>query len=736
MRRSQISFFLTLGGTLLLLLGLLVGWLLAAWQHPGSPATRAWWVALVGIALAITLVLLWLYRFTQIYFFHIKALITTAQLILHGNPQQRLTPVGPRDLRALSTLLNEYADRLQALGSERDQQVQQARADLEKERNLLAALMADLSDGVVVCNRDGRILLYNARARILLATPQTDRQHTLAGITGGYVGLGRSIFGLLDRHTLTFGLNHLQQLRSLSPTVAPQNATSFITTAPNGALLRTQMSLFAGADEEFQGFVLLLQDMTARLTASRRRDILLQRLTERTRGGLGNMRAAIELLQQFPSMPTAQAERFQAVIAQETTALSDELDQTMRDFANDLRDQWHVETISGSDLLWAIEHQLVEQEAVQIQTTMTTEEDTEQLWLRIDSYVVVHGLATAIHLLQQEFQTAQLAVRLQPFPAPPHADEGGNEQRGKRFAALDVSWSSRGISTETWFAWQERLSAIDATDATLTLREVAAHHGSEVWFQRDPITEQSSFRLLLPLVADTPMAGHPTVPSSTTTSRPHYYDFDLFAATAQSSVLHERPLAELAYTVFDTETTGLDPQRDEIVAIGAIRMLNRRLLHQEVFDQLIDPGQPIPRLATTIHGIGESMVQGQPMIDVVLPQFARFAEETVLVGHNLAFDLRMFAAKAAVTGVQFTQPVLDTLLLSTVLHPDEKDHSLEGLAERLGINVLGRHTALADALVTAEIFLRMIPLLRAQGIITLANAIEASKQSHLAQLRY
>ena len=69
--------------------------------------------------------------------------------------------------------------------------------------------------------------------------------------------------------------------------------------------------------------------------------------------------------------------------------------------------------------------------------------------------------------------------------------------------------------------------------------------------------------------------------------------------------------------------------------------------------------------------------------------------------------------------MRFAQPVLDTLLLSAVLHPDLESHGLEAIAERMGIRQMGRHTALGDAIMTGEIFLRMIPLLAEQGIRTL-----------------
>jgi len=141
-------------------------------------------------------------------------------------------------------------------------------------------------------------------------------------------------------------------------------------------------------------------------------------------------------------------------------------------------------------------------------------------------------------------------------------------------------------------------------------------------------------------------------------------------------------------------------------------------------------------MSETIHGISQEMLRGQPAIEEVLPQFYEFCADTVLVGHNMAFDMRFLQLKEASTGVRFTQPVLDTLLLSEVLHPNQPSHALEASAERLGVTVVARHTALGDALVTGEVFLRMIPLLEARGIRTLGDAREASQKTLHARVQY
>ena len=193
----------------------------------------------------------------------------------------------------------------------------------------------------------------------------------------------------------------------------------------------------------------------------------------------------------------------------------------------------------------------------------------------------------------------------------------------------------------------------------------------------------------------------------------------------------------MSYTVFDTETTGLDPSAgDEIIQIGATRLVNGKLLKGECFEQLVDPHRPIDEASVPIHGITLEMVVGQPTIEEVLPAFHAFAQDTVLVAHNAAFDMRFLQLKEDATGVRFEQPVLDTLLLSALMHPNQESHRLEAIAERFGVKVSGRHTALGDAMVTAEIFLKLLPLLAEMGIHTLGQAREATQQTYYARIKY
>jgi DNA polymerase-3 subunit epsilon len=311
-----------------------------------------------------------------------------------------------------------------------------------------------------------------------------------------------------------------------------------------------------------------------------------------------------------------------------------------------------------------------------------------------------------------------------------------------RLASVDLTWSGPALATATLQEWVSQPPTQGGADQASSPQEVIARHGGEIWCGADDGAGTPGgvayLRVLLPLAEHTPSAPAPR-PLRVAEAEPQRdglasYDFSLLAPSNTPGPWQDRPLSDLSFTVFDTETTGLFPrQGDEIISIGAVRIVNGRLLRQETFDQLVDPQRSVPDASVQIHGIRPEVLVGQPTIDLVLPGFAAFAEDTVLVGHNVAFDLQFLRPRRAVAGGLLTQPVLDTLLLSAGVHPEQDSHTLEAMADRLGVNVIGRHSALGDALVTGEVFLKLLGLMIERGIRTLGEAQEAAQQTYQAR---
>jgi DNA polymerase III epsilon subunit family exonuclease len=194
------------------------------------------------------------------------------------------------------------------------------------------------------------------------------------------------------------------------------------------------------------------------------------------------------------------------------------------------------------------------------------------------------------------------------------------------------------------------------------------------------------------------------------------------------------PLDRIVFTVLDCETTGLHSGAgDRLIALGAVRVDGAVVRADDTFDSLVNPGRHIPETSTQFHGITDAHVADAPSAPQVLADFAHYAADSVLVGHHLTFDLGFLAGPAADAGVLLEPLGVDTMLLSAVLDPDpDARHGLDWVCDRLGVEVMGRHTALGDALATAEVLVRMIPMLAERGIRTLGDAQRAMAGTHLA----
>ncbi|MDE0537848.1 MAG: exonuclease domain-containing protein [Rhodospirillales bacterium] len=208
--------------------------------------------------------------------------------------------------------------------------------------------------------------------------------------------------------------------------------------------------------------------------------------------------------------------------------------------------------------------------------------------------------------------------------------------------------------------------------------------------------------------------------------RPEFYDYSLLDLPRHMQELDGRTLRSLDFTVFDTETTGLRPsQGDELISIGAVGVHGGEVAESRSFDEFINPGMDIPKASIRIHGITDDMVADKPGADAVVPRFRAFVGDTVLVAHNAAFDLTFLKLKEAETGARFDHVVLDTLLISVFLDRDTDDHSLETIAKRHGVTIENRHSAVGDAVATAQIFAAMLERLEARGVSTLDQLIRA-----------
>lgn len=653
-----------------------------------------------------------------------RALVRTLQEIQLGtelmatvNPDHRLAVRTGDELESLAAEVNRLADHLRSARAGLEGEISSATRALVVERGKLAAVLETLGEGVVVASPEGRVSLANRAAAAVLGGERAD----------GASLLGRNLFDLVDREKIAHYLDRME---------AAVTSERFSLHPPTGAVLEAVMTPFFDGDGRRIGFVLGLRDVTgpARLDEERRR-VLTDGLGA-LRGPLAAVRSLSESLLDEPGLADGMPGRLLEAIHAEALRLSvlvREMSEPGR--VGVARPPEHFESITVTDLV-----------AMTLRRLPGDGGSADRVALEGDAASArVRAEASAL----SEAQARLLQVALA------RADGGGPAwlRVGGRGGVVQVEIGAAGRAPLA-----ELETALDAPGAggpagRAPVREVIRRHAGEVWaYVGDG---RLGFRLTLPVedaaaAAPAGAEGEVTGPrfvgaglvsgagaGERAAERPDFYDFSLIEAMerAVAAADLERPLDTLTCVVLDTETTGLDPERgDRVVSVAGVRVRGATVRRGEVFDALVNPRRPIPEASVRFHGITDALVAEAPPMSVVLPAFLRFAEGAVLVGHQVWFDLRFLAAEATALGLPppLARPVLDTLLLSAAVHGPLPGHGLDTVAGRLGVPLRGRHSALGDALTTAEVFVRLVELLRKRGVVTLGQALEAGRRARPA----
>ena len=163
---------------------------------------------------------------------------------------------------------------------------------------------------------------------------------------------------------------------------------------------------------------------------------------------------------------------------------------------------------------------------------------------------------------------------------------------------------------------------------------------------------------------------------------------------------------EGTYVVFDLETTGLEANKEEIIEIGACKIVNGRI--DETFATFVKPSKHIPREITELTGIDDSMVENAPTINYVMPDFYKFCDSATLVAHNIAFHISFVHNMSKKLSYNFNHPNMDTMAMAREKLPGLKNYKLGTIVEKLNIVLDNAHRAINDATATAKAFIKMM----------------------------
>ena len=168
------------------------------------------------------------------------------------------------------------------------------------------------------------------------------------------------------------------------------------------------------------------------------------------------------------------------------------------------------------------------------------------------------------------------------------------------------------------------------------------------------------------------------------------------------------------YVVFDIETTGLSAEKNKIIEIGAVKVIDGKIV--EKFSQFVNPKVPIPFEIEQLTSIKDEMVMDAPTIEEVLPRFMEFCKDAVMVAHNADFDMSFIKKNCDLQNITYDFTIADTVALARFLMPQLNRYKLDTIAKALNVSLENHHRAVDDAGCTAEIFVKFIAMLKERGI--------------------
>jgi DNA polymerase-3 subunit epsilon len=170
----------------------------------------------------------------------------------------------------------------------------------------------------------------------------------------------------------------------------------------------------------------------------------------------------------------------------------------------------------------------------------------------------------------------------------------------------------------------------------------------------------------------------------------------------------EVDIQNAVFSIVDTETTGLDINNARIINVAAVKVQNFKII--DFYNSFINPEMEIPKESIKWHNITDEMVTDKPTVGEVLPDFINFVDDSIIVGHHINFDIKMINKEMMQSfGCEMKNNWLDTMLIySNAIVKKDEHYSLDHLLDLYNVTCNGRHTALGDALATAEVFTKMI----------------------------
>ncbi len=459
----------------------------------------------------------------------IDMIVKDVRTLVHAGAQQDLNSETGKYLGFLNPAIREISQALVEAREETDKQVSEATALANRQKRRLETVLQDLDQGVLICNLENKILLYNKRALNILHV-------------SGDLGLGRTLFSVVSaapfRHALDRLHNRFEEGRykrhkeGLSTTVIGA-------TADGGHTLQGKVTLIINAEENLAtGYTVTFEDITHQLAENVERDRLLHQAMIELRHPAANLQATAEMLAGDFNLDADTRKSFEKLLVRETHSLSASIEAMDTKSHQLMAGAWPMSDVYSSSLFNCILRRNASEDL-----TLTCEFVGTPVWLHCDSVTIVELVEFVMRKV-----ASQTGLRVFQLSA----------NRTGRKIYIDLYWHGEMVTISQIDSWLDE--PLDADLGEITGRDVLDRHKTDFWCTKTP---DGTVHLRLPLP---PARDHHEddieVEREIMPERLDFYDFDLMERTNLADI-EDTPLRELTFVVFDTETTGLEPSNGD-----------------------------------------------------------------------------------------------------------------------------------------------------------------------------
>lgn len=347
---------------------------------------------------------------------------------------------------------------------------------------LCEALLHVFDAGVVICTRDGAILMHNEpAARLLAAGPERTADGPGGAPRNGQPAAaldGASLFECIDQRLLQDAFGEVEAAAAGEP--AP--SAVFATTVAPDRVLRVKVLPMPPTAQGAARFVLHLRPMAPWSEADAARHRFVQALAEGLRDPLASIRAAVETMIEYPHMAGDVAAQFKAIALEQSVVLGEQLDAATDAYTRAYRAQWPLDEMAGHELLALVQARLRAQLDIPVKAVLAAEAEGVRR-VRVDTHALPAALTFLAQRIANAAQCEHLTVRLAPAP---------------RLVALDLQWAGGGVSRKRIDKWRGETIHLRESVIAMTLREIIDRHDAEMWLHEAPDGDAPSLRIVLP----------------------------------------------------------------------------------------------------------------------------------------------------------------------------------------------------------------------------------------------